>query len=35
MSIRASCAPDEVKTGLLADVRDWLSDAPRSATMSP
>ena len=34
MSVRASCAPDEVKTRLLAEVRDWLSAAPPSATMS-
>ncbi len=35
MSVSASCAPDEEKARLLADVNDWLSAAPRSATMSP
>ena len=35
MSVRASCAPDDVKTGLLAEVADWLSAPPPSATMSP
>ncbi len=35
MSVRASCAPDETKTGLLAAVADWLTGAPVSATMTP
>jgi adenosine deaminase len=35
MSVRASCAPEEVKTRLLAEVTDWLSAAPPSATMTP
>ena len=35
MSVRASCAPDEVKARLLAEVADWLSAPPPSATMSP
>jgi hypothetical protein len=35
MSIRASCAPDELKARLLGEVADWLSGAPTSATMSP
>ena len=35
MSVRASCAPPEVKTGLLGEVADWLSDPAPSATMSP
>src|SRR3954447_5727724 len=35
MSVRASCAPDEVKTHVLAEVADWLSSPPGSATMSP
>jgi adenosine deaminase len=35
MSVRASCAPEEVKTRLLAEVTDWLSAAPPSATMAP
>ncbi len=35
MSVRASCAPDEVKAGLLAEVAEWLSAPPPSATMSP
>lgn len=35
MSVRASCAPDDVKTALLADVDAWLSATPASATMSP
>jgi adenosine deaminase len=35
MSVRASCAPDEVKARLLIEVKDWLSAPPPSATMSP
>jgi adenosine deaminase len=35
MSVQASCAPDEVRAGLLAEVDDWLSATPGSATMSP
>ena len=35
MSVRASCAPDELKTRLLGEVKDWLSAPPPSATMSP
>src|SRR4051795_10495717 len=35
MSIRASYAPDEVKTGLLGEVADWLAAPPPSAPMSP
>jgi adenosine deaminase len=35
MSVRASCAPDAVKTALLADVTKWLTAAPVSATMTP
>ena len=35
MSVRASCAPDEGKTRVLAEVADWLSSPPGSATMSP
>jgi adenosine deaminase len=35
MSVRASCAPDAVKTALLADVTNWLTAAPVSATMTP
>jgi adenosine deaminase len=34
MSVRASCAPAEVKTRLLAEVGDWLSATPSSATMT-
>jgi adenosine deaminase len=34
MSIRASRAPDDLKTTLLGQVSDWLSDASVSATMS-
>jgi adenosine deaminase len=34
MSIRASCAPDDLKTTFLGQVSEWLSDAPVSATMS-
>jgi adenosine deaminase len=30
-SIRASCAPPELKATLLTDVQDWLSSSPRSA----
>jgi adenosine deaminase len=35
MSVRASCAPDPVKTTLLAGVTDWLTEDPVSATMAP
>jgi adenosine deaminase len=35
MSIRASCAPDQLKATLLGEVADWLSGAPASATMTP
>jgi adenosine deaminase len=28
MSVRASCAPDEVKSRLLADIEVWLSEIP-------
>jgi adenosine deaminase len=35
MSVQASCAPDDVKSGLLGEVSDWLSAAAGSATMSP
>jgi adenosine deaminase len=35
MSIRASCAPDETKEGLLADVKTWLAEPVGSATMKP
>jgi len=35
MSVRASYAPDELKTRLLGEVKDWLSAPPPSATMSP
>jgi adenosine deaminase len=35
MSIRASCAPDETKSTLLAEVAGWLAAAPTSATMAP
>jgi adenosine deaminase len=35
MSIRASCAPDDTKKALLADVARWLTAAPDSATMAP
>jgi adenosine deaminase len=34
MSVRASCAPEETKAGLLAEVARWLS-TPGPATMSP
>jgi adenosine deaminase len=34
MSVRASCAPDETKAVLLADVAEWLTTAPLSATMA-
>jgi adenosine deaminase len=34
MSIRASCAPDETKKLLLADVTRWLATTPESATMT-
>src|SRR3954452_3106456 len=35
MSIRASCAPAEIKATLLDEVADWLSETPRSVTISP
>jgi adenosine deaminase len=35
MSIRASCAPDETKRALLAEVTAWLTTDPMSATMTP
>jgi adenosine deaminase len=35
MSVEASCAPDDVKQGLLAKVADWLSAETGSATMAP
>ena len=35
MSVRASCAPDETKATLLADVSDWLAGPPSSGTMTP
>jgi adenosine deaminase len=35
MSVRASCAPDETKTALLADVAEWLSKPVSSGTMTP
>ncbi len=35
MSIRASCAPDETKAALLAEVTAWLTTDPMSATMTP
>ncbi|HEX4687389.1 MAG TPA: adenosine deaminase [Nocardioides sp.] len=35
MSVRASCAPDETKAALLAEVTNWLTEAPVSATMTP
>jgi len=35
MSVRASCAPDDVKATVLAEVEAWLAAAPASATMSP
>jgi adenosine deaminase len=35
MSVRASCAPDEVKDGALGDIADWLSADEPSATMCP
>ena len=35
MSIRASCAPDDTKTALLAEVTAWLTRDPMSATMTP
>jgi adenosine deaminase len=34
MSVRASCAPEETKAVLLADVADWLTPEPVSATMT-
>jgi adenosine deaminase len=34
MSIRASCAPDETRTDLLAGVAEWLTAASTSATMT-
>jgi adenosine deaminase len=35
MSVRASCAPDETKAAVLADVTGWLTATPVSATMTP
>ena len=35
MSVRASCAPEETKRGLLHDIGSWLEQAPESATMTP
>jgi adenosine deaminase len=35
MSVRASCAPDDTKTTLLADIAGWLSAPATSATMAP
>jgi adenosine deaminase len=35
MSVRASRAPESLRTTVLAEVDDWLSTAPESATMSP
>jgi adenosine deaminase len=35
MSVEASCAPDDVKQGLLGKVADWLSAETGSATMAP
>jgi adenosine deaminase len=35
MSIRASCAPDETRAALLADVDSWLAPTPESATIAP
>ncbi len=35
MSIRASYAPDDLKTAVLGEVADWLTGAPASATMTP
>jgi adenosine deaminase len=35
MSVRASCAPDDVKATVLAGVDAWLSTPSASATMSP
>jgi adenosine deaminase len=35
MSVRASCAPDDVKARVLGEIGAWLSPAPESATMSP
>jgi adenosine deaminase len=35
MSVRASCAPDETKASLLAEVAGWLSPARASVTMTP
>jgi adenosine deaminase len=35
MSVRASCAPDETRQAVLADIARWLSAAPASATMTP
>ncbi len=29
MSVRASCAPDDVKLAILADIDDWLAASPR------
>jgi adenosine deaminase len=35
MSIRASCAPDETRTELVAGVDRWLAEDAESATMTP
>jgi adenosine deaminase len=35
MSVRASCAPDDVKSAVLTDIDAWLAASPPSATMSP
>jgi adenosine deaminase len=35
MSVRASCAPDDTKATLLADIAGWLSAPAPSATMTP
>jgi adenosine deaminase len=34
MSVRASCAPDDTKQALLAEVTEWLSDPTPSGTMT-
>jgi adenosine deaminase len=34
MSVRASCAPDDTKQALLAEVTEWLSDPTPSGTMA-
>jgi len=35
MSVRASCAPEDVRQALLLEIEDWLAPSPASATMSP